>query len=149
VKDAAVAEYEEGFMLADVVLGQGILTQAKPATHKELQTSAHGAQKMRCKTLKLPEMVRVLHQANPEIHFSLEMSTRDPLLVPCLTGKYWATLEHVSGENLARVLSMVRAKGTPKTALPRAEHLSSAERVKLEEENIKSCLAYARENMGL
>jgi N-acetylglucosamine-6-sulfatase len=29
-----------------------LLTRAEPATHKELRTSAHGAQKLRCKTLK-------------------------------------------------------------------------------------------------
>jgi sugar phosphate isomerase/epimerase len=123
VKDAAVAEHEEGFLLADVVLGQGVLN--------------------------LPEMARALREANPDIRFSLEMSTRDPLRVPCLTTKYWATLGHLSGQNLARALSMVRAKGTPKTALPRSEHLSTAERVDLEEDNIQRCLAYAQEHMGL
>jgi sugar phosphate isomerase/epimerase len=123
VKDVAVAECDDGFLLADVVLGQGMLD--------------------------LAEMTRILRQANPEVRFSLEMSTRDPLVVPCLTEKYWATLGQVSAKDLARTLRWVRDKGTPETALPRAEHLPAEERIKLEEENIQKCLAYAREHLGL
>jgi hypothetical protein len=37
---------------ADWPTRRKILTRAKPATHKELQTSAHGAQKLRCEILK-------------------------------------------------------------------------------------------------
>ncbi|MFV1967411.1 MAG: sugar phosphate isomerase/epimerase family protein [Pirellulaceae bacterium] len=123
VKDAAVAEYEKGFLLADVALGQGILN--------------------------LKEIIRVLHEANPHIQLALEMSTRDPLRVPCLTEKYWATLRHVSGRDLARTLRMVRENSTPKARLPHVEHLATVDRVQLEEENIRKCLAYAREHLSL
>ena len=123
VKDAAVAEYDGGFLLADVVIGQGIIN--------------------------LAEIVRILRAANPAINFSLEMSTRDPLRVPCLTDKYWATFPNVPGHDLARTLRMVRAKATPTSELPRVEHLPMEERVALEEVNVKKCLAYAREHLGL
>jgi sugar phosphate isomerase/epimerase len=123
VKDAAVAEYDEGFLLADVVLGQGILD--------------------------LAEMTRVLREANPEVRFSLEMSTRDPLRVPCLTDRYWATLQEVGGRDLARTLRMVRSHQTPEASLPRTEHLAAAERIRLEEENVRRSLAYARGHLEL
>jgi endonuclease/exonuclease/phosphatase (EEP) superfamily protein YafD len=46
-----------------IVIGQAestkSLNRAKPAAHRELQTSAYGAQKLRCKTLN-PENIRVL-----------------------------------------------------------------------------------------
>lgn len=71
LKDMAVAEHEDGFLLADVPLGEGLLD--------------------------LPEMVRILQKARPETHFSLEMATRDVLTVPCLTEKYWATFSDVPG----------------------------------------------------
>jgi len=35
---------------------------------------------------------------------------RDPLEVPCLTDKYWATFENRSGKYLARALSIARAR---------------------------------------
>ncbi|OHB75860.1 MAG: hypothetical protein A2Z25_01395, partial [Planctomycetes bacterium RBG_16_55_9] len=62
LKDMAVCEYEDGFMLADVVLGEG--------------------------TLDLPKIVDVIRKARPLVKFSVEMSTRNPLKVPCLDEKY-------------------------------------------------------------
>lgn len=122
LKDMGVAEYEDGFLLADVTLGQGILD--------------------------LPRMVRILRKARPEIQFSLEMATRDPLKVPCLTEKYWATFEDVPAYDLARTLRYVRANASPEM-LPKVNHLPLDELVKLEEANIKKCLAYAKKYMDL
>lgn len=122
LKDMGVAEYEDGFLLADVTLGQGILD--------------------------LPRMVRILRKARPEIQFSLEMATRDPLKVPCLTEKYWATFEDVPASDLARTLRYVRANASPEM-LPKVNHLPLDELVKLEEANIKKCLAYAKKYMDL
>lgn len=39
----------------------------------------------------------------------LEMITRDPREIPCLTEKYWATCDDLNGVHLARTLSQVRA----------------------------------------
>ena len=122
LKDMAVAEYEDGFLLSEVPLGEGILN--------------------------LPEMIGLLRRARPEILFTLEMITRDPLKVPCLTEKYWATLAEVPGRDLARTLKMVRASAS-KPPLPRVSHLPLDEQIRQEEENIKKCLGFARERLRL
>ena len=81
-KDMGLEEYREGFLLAEVPLGTGVLD--------------------------LPRVVRILRAARPEIRFNLEMITRDPLKVPCLTERYWATFPDLPGRHLARTLSLVR-----------------------------------------
>ncbi|MHC4516994.1 MAG: sugar phosphate isomerase/epimerase family protein [Planctomycetota bacterium] len=123
LKDMAVREYEDGFLLADVVLGEGLLDLGK--------------------------MVAILRRARPEIKFSLEMATRDALKVPCLTEKYWATFPGVPGADLASALRYVRAHAGGEAFLPRVGHLSVTEQVALEEQNIKRCLRYAREHLNL
>jgi len=122
LKDLAVAEYDDGFLLADVVLGRGLLDLAR--------------------------MVDTLRKANREIQFSLEMATRDALKVPCLTERYWATFEDVRGRDLSRTLRYVRANATPER-LPKVDHLPQDELVGLEEKNIKECLLFAREHLNL
>jgi len=144
LKDMAVAEYEDGFLLADVPLGQGLLD--------------------------LSRMTQILRKGRPEINppdarrinFSLEMATRDPLKVPCLTEKYWATFKDVAGCDLARTLRYVRAKacGTGfqpvkhgqdgrATDLPRISHLPLDEQIRLEEDNIEKCLDFAAARLNL
>ncbi|MHC4368822.1 MAG: sugar phosphate isomerase/epimerase family protein, partial [Planctomycetota bacterium] len=122
LKDMAVAEYEDGFLLADVPLGKGVLD--------------------------LPKMVEMLRKANPDIKFSLEMATRDALKVPCLTDKYWATFAEVPGSDLARALRYVRANASPES-MPKVSHLPLNELVELEEDNIKQSLAFAKEHLNL
>jgi len=95
LKDQAVAEYEEGFLLGDIPLGEGILP--------------------------LKTMVEVLRRARPGICFCLELITRDALKVPCLTEGYWATLGHVPARDLARALRLVRSRG--RAELPRVSSL--------------------------
>ena len=48
--------------------------------------------------------------AQPDVRFNLETLMRDPLKVPVLTEKYWATFPDVPGSDLARTLRVVRAK---------------------------------------
>jgi sugar phosphate isomerase/epimerase len=122
LKDMAVREYDDGFLLSEVPLGEGILN--------------------------LSEMIGLLRRARPQIQFTLEMITRDPLKVPCLTEKYWATLADVPGRDLARTLKMVRASAS-KPLLPRVSHLPPDEQIRQEEDNIKKCLDYARERLRL
>jgi sugar phosphate isomerase/epimerase len=121
LKDQAVAEYEDGFLFADVPLGEGFL--------------------------ELARMVKILRDAKPEVRFSLELITRDPLKVPCLTEKYWATFAELPGRDLARTLRVVRANRCDR--LPHVSDRPLEEQVKLEEENVTKCLAYARENLVL
>ncbi len=122
IKDAALGSYEEGILLGDVPLGEGILD--------------------------LPAMVRVLRRARPELRFSLEMITRDPLKVPCLTAGYWATLPDVPARDLARTLALVRSSAA-KAHLPRVGVLSPTEQLALEEEHIRRSLACAQERLEL
>jgi len=123
LKDMALCEYEDGFLLADVVIGDGVLD--------------------------LPAVVTSIRKAHPEISFSLEMATRDPLQVPCLTEDYWATIPDVSGSELARTLRFVRANARERESLPHVSHLSMAEQIRTEQENIRQCLCYASERLGL
>jgi sugar phosphate isomerase/epimerase len=122
MKDVAVEEYDEGFLLAEVPLGEGILD--------------------------LKKMVAVLRRARPEIRFNLEMITRDPLKVPCLTTKYWASSESLPGRHLARTLTWVRTH-RPHKPLPRVTGLDPRQQLAAEEDNVRRSLAYAREHLGL
>jgi sugar phosphate isomerase/epimerase len=122
VKDMGVEEYPDGFLLSEVPLGKGILD--------------------------LPKIVSLCKRQNPNVAFSLEMITRDPLEIPCLKDDYWATFEGVAGTELARMLRMVRQHKYP-GGLPRVPQLSTEERLAAEEENIIACLAYSKETLGL
>jgi hypothetical protein len=115
----AVEEYREGFLLSEVPLGAGFLD--------------------------LPAVVGVLRKARPAIKLNLEMITRDPLRVPCLTEKYWATLEGVPGRQLARALARARAARAP---LPRIGKLTRARQIEREEENVRASLRYGARRLG-
>jgi hypothetical protein len=121
-KDMAVEEYRDGFLLSEVPLGQGIID--------------------------LPRVIRTLRTARPEISFNIEMITRDPLKVPCLTDRYFATFSELPARHLARSLSMVRSH-PPSSPLPRISTLASSEQVRAEDANVSRCVTYAREKLGL
>src|SRR5262249_53709299 len=121
LKDMAVAEYEEGFLLAEVPLGDGFLD--------------------------LKKVVGTLRQAQPAVRFNLEMITRDPLKVPCLTPKYWATFESLPGRHLARTLALVRKHAA--RSLPKLSGLAKEQQLAVEEDNVRKCLAYARKHLEL
>jgi len=124
LKDMAVDEYPEGFLLSEVVLGQCMVD--------------------------LRKVVDVLRKANPKITFGLEMITRDPLKVPVLGQKYWATFDDayspLPGRDLARTLAMVRAR---RSKLPMVSQLSFEQQVQAEAESTRQCAAYARERLEL
>jgi len=122
LKDQAVTEYEDGFLFADVALGKGFLD--------------------------LPEMVRILRKARPDVQFCLETITRDPLKVPCLTDKYWATFPDVPGRDMARTLRIVRANASSEP-LPRVSHLGPDEQVAREDENVMKSLACSLDRLNL
>lgn len=121
LKDMGVEEYRDGFLLSEVPLGAGFLD--------------------------LAQIVRTMRKARPEIRLNLEMITRDPLKIPCLASKYWATLESVPGRRLAEMLALVRAKADVKQ-LPRISELSEDEKVRREDDNVRQCLRYAREKLN-
>jgi sugar phosphate isomerase/epimerase len=121
-KDLAVEETEDGFLMSEVPLGEGMLD--------------------------LPRMVRAIRAARPDVNFSLEMITRDPLRVPCLTEKYWSTFTEIPGVDLARLLTRMRAN-KPRSPLPRISGLSEEQRLALEHELVNRSIAYASTNLGL
>jgi hypothetical protein len=98
--------------------------------------------------LDLRRIVETIHRARPQTHMTLEMITRDPLKVPCLTDKYWATFPERGGIYLARTLRMVNARKDPRP-LPVPGALPHDAQVRLEEDNVHTCLNYARANLGL
>jgi sugar phosphate isomerase/epimerase len=122
VKDMAVEEYVDGFLLSEVPLGTGILD--------------------------LPGIISLCRKHNPKVNFNLEMITRDPLEIPCLKTEYWETLSGVSGLELARILRMVR-KHQDKAGLPRISQLSPEDKLAREEQNILACLEYSRNTLRL
>jgi len=123
-KDMAVAPYEEGFLLSEVALGEGILD--------------------------IPGMVKGLQQRDPNMIFALEMITREPLKIPVYSRKYWATFDDayspLPGRDLARVLDLAR---TSKKALTTTAGRSPADALKLEDDLINRSIAYARKNLSL
>jgi sugar phosphate isomerase/epimerase len=121
-KDMAVEETEDGFLMSEVPLGEGMLD--------------------------LPRMVKTIRAARPDVYFSLEMITRDPLLVPCLTEPYWASFTEIPGADLARFLRRMRAS-KPRSPLPRISGLSDAERYALEVDLVNRSLAYATTHLSL
>ncbi|MGH9310102.1 MAG: sugar phosphate isomerase/epimerase, partial [Vicinamibacterales bacterium] len=122
LKDMGMEECETGFLLSEVPLGEGLLD--------------------------MPGIVDTIRAARPEVRLSLEMIVRDPLLVPCLTDRYWATFDDVNGRDLARALSRIRDGGT-RASLPRITGLTAAERLALEHECVERSIVYARESLGL
>jgi len=98
--------------------------------------------------LDIPRITDIIRTARPEVRFSLEMITRDPLEVPCLTEKYWSTFDDVTGVALARTLRRIRAN-VPHARLPRITGLSPDERLSLEMGLVDRSIVYARDRLGL
>src|ERR1700691_605006 len=94
--------------------------------------------------LDMRRIVDAIRRARPETRLTLEMITRDPLKVPCLMDAYWATFPERNGLYLARTLRMVR-----EGPLPVVSGLTRDAQLKLEEDNVKKSLTYARERLGL
>ena len=116
LKDIGLEPAADGFRMAEVPLGRGVLD--------------------------LPRVVAALRAANPRVRFHLEMITRDPLSIPCLTEKYWATLGKVPGRDLARALSRVRAAARPEP-LPRIDALAPADQLAAEDRHVRESFAFA------
>jgi len=97
--------------------------------------------------LDVKRIVDTIRKAKPKIYFSLEMITRDPLLVPCFTDKYWVTCPERSGKFLARAVAAARAH--PHKPLPRITGLTPEARARLELDFIDRSIRYAATQLGL
>ena len=122
IKDMAVEEYEDGFLLAEVALGRGVVD--------------------------LPRCVDAVRKARPKARFSLDMLTRDPLKIPCLTPKYWATFPSRGGRDLAAALTFVR-RHKPAQPLPKVSSMDRETQLRAELENVTASVAYARDSLGI
>ncbi len=120
LKDQALKRYDEGFLLGDVPLGQG--------------------------SLDLNRMVASIRKAKPGIHFALELITRDPLKVPCLTERYWGPMPKVDARDLSNVLRLVAKKPTD---AQQVSELSETQQIDLEMDNVVRSLAYAGSELSL
>ena len=121
-KNMAVKDYPAGFLLSEVPLDQGLLDPSW--------------------------VVDSIRKARPRARLNLEMITRDPLKVPCLTDKYWITFPERNGRYLARTMALVR-EHPPREPLPHVLGLAESARRRQEEDNVKQCLTYASEKLGL
>ena len=115
-KDMVLQEYADGFLLSEVPLGQGFLD--------------------------LKRIVQSLRAKQPEIRLNLEMITRDPLRVPCLTEKYWATFDKLPASDLAATMRRVREHASNE-ALPTIAGKSIDERLRFEDGNVRASLQFA------
>ncbi|MEK7407972.1 MAG: TIM barrel protein [Acidobacteriota bacterium] len=122
IKDMAVEEYADGFLLAEVALGQGFFD--------------------------LKRMLAIIQKARPKTSFSLDMLTRDPLRVPCLTDKYWVTFTERNGKYLARMLRLVR-ENKPRQPLVYVTKLDQQAALEFEQANVRESIRYARDELGL
>ena len=121
IKDMAYAMYEDGILLSEVPLGEGVVD--------------------------LKRAIKLCKQYNPKITFNLEMITRDPLKVPCLTENYWATFDHQhSGRELAGILKKAKAS---RFELPTTSDKDMAGALEFEELNNLTSLRYAENSLGL
>lgn len=122
VKDMGVMAYDKGFLLSEVELGKGIV---------DLKTA-----------------VELCQKSNPQVTFSLEMITRDPLEIPCLEDSYWVTFENEKAKDLAKILRLIRDQSFS-GELPQVKNLNPEQRLAFEEENVVKCLAYSKSQLSL
>ncbi|MFN3322901.1 MAG: sugar phosphate isomerase/epimerase family protein [Bryobacteraceae bacterium] len=126
IKDMGVEDYPDGFLLSEVVFGDGVVD--------------------------LHAVVRTLQKVDRNMVFALEMITRDPLKIPVFTEGYWATFDDsyspLPGRDLARVLDIVR-KNPPKKPLPKTSGLSREAQINLEDDLNRQCIDWARQHLNL
>jgi 3-oxoisoapionate decarboxylase len=126
IKDMAVQEYEDGFLLSEVPFGEGIID------------------------LKL--WVDTLRKKDPKMQIYLEMITRDPLKIPIYTDSYYKSFDEsysaLPARDVARVIKLVKTRGS-KTPLPKTTGLGVEEAAKLEDDLNLKCVEWGRKNLAL
>ncbi len=121
LKDQSLRQYNDGFLLGDIPLGQG--------------------------SFDLKRIVTIIRTAKPNVKFSLELITRDALEVPCLTDGYYATLPEARASDLARTMKFVGEHST--TKLQQVSALPLEKQMELEDANVAASIQYAREELKL
>ena len=121
LKDQALQPYVDGFLLADIPLGEG--------------------------SFDLPRMVDIIRRVKPDVRFALELITRDPLKVPCLNGGFFSTMPDVKAVDLAKTMRFVREHTVD--TLQQVSSLSVKDQVELEDANVLKSIGYAGSKLGL
>ena len=117
LKDVAVAPYDQGFLMSEVLFGTGITDQLA--------------------------LFRQMRRHNPRVNPVTELITRDPLKVPVLTDDYYRSFPKQRARR-DRWMAMVKAKAT---ALPIVSTLSPAARFQLEEDNNRKVFEWGLTHM--
>ena len=120
VKDMAVEEYKDGFLLSEVPLGEGFID--------------------------LEKIFALCIKHSPKVKFSLEMITRDPLQIPCRTKDYQEVFGGEQGMSFNSSLKKILAE--QKQELPRVSQLDAEGKLAVEEQNIIECIDYSKKKLG-
>jgi hypothetical protein len=118
----AVRSIDRGFELSEVPLGTGMLP--------------------------LAQLVDIVRKAKPDVHFCLEMITRDPLVVPYKDDKYWVTFDGRDAARIERFERTVLSRAWTKP-LPRITGLTPPEQLAAEDENLRQSVKYAKETLKI
>ncbi len=121
-KDQGIRESADGFLLADVPVGQG--------------------------AIHLKEIIAIVREKKPAVRFHLELITRDPLRVPIYADSYWRTLDSIKAPKLASTLALLKSRSSP-IDFPLISKLSPEKQVSAERANIEQSLRYSAEQLGL
>jgi sugar phosphate isomerase/epimerase len=120
LKDMAVQPSDDGFLLSEVPLGTGMLD--------------------------LPRMITTLRKANPALVINLEMATRDPLRIPCLTDGYFTTQPGRKETDLSAAIQRVKAN-PPKSPVPVVKGKPDHQILAEEESNNSHGLRWMNKNL--
>ncbi|MBT9470631.1 MAG: TIM barrel protein [Pseudomonadota bacterium] len=119
MKDMGVALYEDGFLLSEVLFGDGVADQAA--------------------------LFKILNSHN-KINPVEELITRDPLKVPCLTDAYWVSMpKDRRARDQARHMAWVRTKASK---LPYVDQLTPEGRLQAEADNHRRTLEWWTAKVG-
>jgi sugar phosphate isomerase/epimerase len=122
LKDMAVQPCDNGFLLSEVPLGSGMFD--------------------------LTRMVNALLNARPDVALNLEMATRDPLRIPCLTDEYYTTFAGNYREKQGAAAINRARTSSPGLSVPRISG-KTIEAVLAEEETYnRESLAWMRQRLG-
>ena len=89
----------------------------------------------------------MLLKANPNIVFNLEMATRDPLKVPCLTEGYWLTFPERRATHLDAAMQQVKAN-PPKQSPPSIAGKPMRQQLTEEESNNRTSLQWMHQHLA-
>ena len=118
LKDMAIRRTELGFELSEVPLGQGLLP--------------------------LESYVAALRRTKPDVPLCLEMITRDPLIVPYRSDKYWVAFDP-SARDAAHIRQFedhVLSRQTDRP-LQHTTGVAAEQQVAAEDENVRASVEYA------